>query len=305
MFLALDLPALLSALLAAVSCALIGNFLLLRRQAMLSDAISHAVFPGIVGAYFLLGSASTAAMLSGSMAAALLSILLIYLVSRLIDGETAIGLVFTAMFALGVLLLEQGNRSVHLDVEDALYGYMEGTIWPSLGREPFSLALLATMPYELGLLLATFLTAAAVTAAFHKQLLATTFDKDFAHTIGIRDPSIPLLALTCLAAVAGFNSVGAVLIIAMFVCPSAAAICLSDRFSTRLYLSLTFAVVAVLSGYAAAIFAPLYLPLEHSISAAGCIALVMAIIQLLAMLLGGKPGGKFVGGGNNSLASGG
>ena len=285
MFLALDMPALLSGLLAAVTCALIGNFLLLRGQAMLSDAISHSVFPGIVGAYLLLSSTSVWVMLGGSLAAAMLSVFFIHLASRVLESETAIGLVFTAMFAIGVLLLEQGSRSVHLDVEDALYGYMEGTIWPELAKEPpLSLGLLLDMPYELGLLFATFLAAVGLLTFSHRQLLATTFDEDFAHTIGIRNPSLPLLALTCLAAVAGFNAVGAVLIIAMFVCPSAAAICLSDRFATRLYLSVGFAITAVLVGYAAAIFAPLFLPVEHSLSAAGCIALLMAIIQLLAML---------------------
>lgn len=286
MFPALDLPALLGGLAAAITCSLIGNFLLLRKQVMLSDAVSHAVFPGIVAAYFLLGSASVAVMVGGSLVAAFLAVILIYFVNRILSEDVSIGLVFTNMFALGVLLLEQGNRAVHLDVEDALFGYMEGIIWPELaGDVSFSLQLLKTMPYELALLLACLAITALTLSLFHKQLLSYCLDRDFASSLRLADPSLPLLTVTCLAAVAGFNAVGAILIIAMFACPPSTALYLSDRFATRVWLSVGLATAATLLGYAAAVFAPQWLSIfglesEHSLSAAGCIALLMAMFQL-------------------------
>ena len=279
----IDIPAIVSGLAAAIGCGLVGNFLLLRKQAMLSDAISHSVFLGIVAGYLLGGSLG---ILTGSLVAAVATIWIIHLLVKklLMDSQVAVGVTFTAMFALGVLLLEQSNHSLHLDVEDALYGYLEGTIWPELTRMPFGVALLATMPYEVAMLLGAMAVAMAVVVFYFKELVATTFDGEFAKTLRLKDPSLVLLAATALIAVAGFNAVGAVLIVSMFVCPAAAASCLSDNLKTRLILTTLLATMAVLLGYALAVTVPLWTPLEYAISSSGSIALMLVLTQLAAML---------------------
>ncbi|MCU0854441.1 MAG: metal ABC transporter permease, partial [Rhodobacteraceae bacterium] len=124
-FVMLSLPPMVIGVLAAVACALPGNFLLLRRQALIGDAISHVVLPGIVAAFLVTGAVSTWPMMIGAAVAAVVAVVLIEVVRRVgrIEPGAAMGVVFTAMFAGGVLLLEQSDTSgVHLDVEHALYG---------------------------------------------------------------------------------------------------------------------------------------------------------------------------------------
>ena len=131
-FVALSLPPLLIGLCASMACALPGNFLILRKQALIGDAISHVVLPGIVVAFLVTGQVSTWPMMIGAAGAAITAVLLIELIRRVgrIESGAAMGVIFTSMFAAGVLLLEQSDTSqVHLDVEHALFGNLESLIW--------------------------------------------------------------------------------------------------------------------------------------------------------------------------------
>ena len=131
-FVALGLTPVLIAALASIACALPGNFLVLRKQALIGDAISHVVLPGIVVAYLLTGRVSTWPMMIGAAGAAVTAVILIETIRCLgrIEYGAAMGVVFTAMFAAGVLLLEQTDTGrVHLDVEHALFGNLEMLIW--------------------------------------------------------------------------------------------------------------------------------------------------------------------------------
>ena len=131
-FVFLSLVPLLVGVLASLSCALVGNFLVLRRQALIGDAVSHVVLPGIVMAFLVTGSVAAGPMLIGAGIAAVASVLLIELVRRVgrVEPGAAMGVVFTAMFAGGILLIERSDTSsVHLDVEHALYGNLESLVW--------------------------------------------------------------------------------------------------------------------------------------------------------------------------------
>jgi len=131
-FVQLSLVPLLIAVLAAVACALPGNFLLLRRQALIGDAISHVALPGIVAAFLITGRVSTWPMMLGAAGSAVVAVTVIEAIRRLgrIEPGAAMGVTFTSMFAAGVLLLEQSDTSrVHLDVEHALYGNLESLVW--------------------------------------------------------------------------------------------------------------------------------------------------------------------------------
>lgn len=189
-FVALSLPPMLIGTFAAMACALPGNFLLLRRQALIGDAISHVVLPGIVLAFLVTGAVATLPMMLGAGAAALIAVLLIETIRRIGRVETgaAMGVVFTAMFAGGVILLERSDTSsVHLDVEHALYGNLESLIWlDATGWE--SLAdpqALAGLPPELGRMLAVFSLTALAVALFWRWLKMTSFDEGFARVMGL------------------------------------------------------------------------------------------------------------------------
>jgi manganese/zinc/iron transport system permease protein len=296
-FLQFDFPSILLGVLAALSCGLIGNFLLLRGQSLMGDTISHVVLPGIVGGFLVAGAVSSWAMMGGAGLAAVLSVGLIELVRRVgrVEVQAAMGLVFTTMFALGVLMLEQtGARGVHLDVEHALYGSLESAVWlDATGWSAlFDPAMLALLPASVHRLAVVTLIVIGFILAFYKELKLSSFDPGLADSLGIPSKWIgfALVVITAVAAVAAFDAVGSILVIAMFVCPAATARMLTDSLSAQLWLSAAVAVVSGILGYLIAAFAPPLLGFPSSVSAAGTIALVAGVFQIAAMLLAPRYG---------------
>ncbi len=290
-FVALSLPPLVIGVLAAMACALPGNFLLLRRQALIGDAISHVVLPGIVVAFLITGLVAAIPMMLGAAAAALVAVLLIEGIRRLgnVEPGAAMGVVFTAMFAGGVLLLEQSDTSaVHLDVEHALYGNLESLIWldatgwASL-TDPQALA---TLPPELLRMAVALFVVAVATAVFWRPLKLSTFDEGFARSLGLPTGLIGLgiVVMAALAAVAAFDAVGSIIVIAMFICPPAAARLMTNRLEHQVAWSLVFATLSAVLGYVLAGYGPLWIGAETSVSAAGMIATVSGLILAAASL---------------------
>ncbi|MFP4328628.1 MAG: metal ABC transporter permease [Paracoccaceae bacterium] len=299
-FVAFSLPPILIGVLAAVACALPGNFLLLRRQALIGDAISHVVLPGIVLGFLVTGTLATWPMMLGAGAAALLAVGLIEAVRRLgrIEPGAAMGVVFTAMFAGGVLLLERSDTSsVHLDVEHALMGNLESLIWLDATGWGSLLdpAALAGLPPELPRLALTLLVVAGFLALFWRPLKISTFDEGFARVMGMRTGALGLglVAVSAMAAVAAFDAVGSIIVIAMFICPPAAARLMTDRLERQVGWSVAFATLSAVLGYVLAGYGPLWLGGSHALSAAGMIATVSGVILALAARFGPcrKPAG--------------
>lgn len=292
-FVALSLSPLLIGVLAAVTCALPGNFLLLRRQALIGDAISHVVLPGIVVAFLLTGRVAALPMMLGAAGAALVSVLLIEAVRRTarIEAGAAMGVIFTTLFAAGVLLLEQSDTSgVHLDVEHALYGNLESLIW--LDATGWASLLdpvaLAGLPHELPRMAVALMIVALAIAVMWRPLAITTFDEGFAATLGlpVRAIGLALVMLAALAAVAAFDAVGSIIVIAMFICPPAAARMMTDRLLPQVMWSVGFAILSAVLGYVLAGYGPLWLGFANSVSAAGMIATVSGLILGVTMLVG-------------------
>lgn len=291
-FLQYDLPSILLGVLAALCCGLLGNFLVLRRQSLMGDTISHVVLPGIVGGFLVAGVVSSWAMMGGAALAAVAAVGLIELVRRLGRVETgaAMGVVFTTMFALGVLMLEQtGARDVHLDVEHALYGSLESAVWldAAAWEDLLDPDKLATLPESVFRLAVVTLLVVAFLVLFYKELQVTTFDPGLADSLGIssRWMGFALVVMVAIAAVAAFDAVGSILVIAMFVCPAATARMLTDSLPRQIWLSGAVAVASGVLGYLTAAFGPAIFGFASSVSAAGTIALIAGLIQLAAMLL--------------------
>jgi manganese/zinc/iron transport system permease protein len=292
-FVPLSLVPLLTGVFVAVACALPGNFLVLRRQALIGDAISHVVLPGIVVAFLLTGTVSTWPMLLGAAVAAVVAVIAIEGVRRLgkIEAGAAMGVIFTAMFAGGVLLLEQSDTSsVHLDVEHALYGNLESLIWLDASGWPSLVdpVALAGLPVELPRMALTLVFVAAFIAVFWRPLSISTFDEGFARSIGIRTGplGLALVIVAAIAAVAAFDAVGSIIVIAMFICPPAAARMMTNRLAHQIVWSCGFAVLAAVSGYVLAGYGPLWLGFAASVSAAGMIATVSGVILGVAACFG-------------------
>lgn len=293
LFLQLNLPPLVIGVLVAMACALPGNFLLLRRQALIGDAISHVVLPGIVAAFLLTGSVATWPMLAGAMGAALVAALLIEAVRRIgrVEPGAAMGVVFTGMFALGVMLLERSDTSrVHLDVEHALYGNLESLVWFAATdmTSLFDPAALAELPPQLPRIAGVLAFAMLFLALVRRPLTIATFDEAYARSIGIRVDALgfALVGLTAIVAVAAFEAVGSILVIAMFICPPAAARLMTNRLGMQIAWSMVFAALSGTLGYVLAGFGPIWLGGDNAVSAAGMIATVAGLLLGLACLYG-------------------
>ncbi|WP_340298039.1 MULTISPECIES: metal ABC transporter permease [unclassified Roseobacter] len=294
-FVPLSLPPILIGILAAIACALPGNFLVLRKQALIGDAISHVVLPGIVLAFLVTQALDAWAMLLGAGAAALFAVVMIDVIKRVsrIEMGAIMGVVFTTLFALGVLLLEQSSASsIHLDVEHALMGNLESLIWLE-ARGWASLldpVALAGLPPELPRLALTLALIIVLLILFWRPLTLSTFDEGYAESLGlsVRTISLGLVMVAALAAVTAFDAVGSIIVIAMFICPAAAARLVTDRLRSQIWWSVGFATLSASLGYVLAGYGPLWIGLENSVSAAGMIAAVSGLILALTAVFGPK-----------------
>ncbi|PRY24948.1 manganese/zinc/iron transport system permease protein [Aliiruegeria haliotis] len=292
-FVILSLTPILIGIFTAIACALPGNFLVLRKQALIGDAISHVVLPGIVVAFLVTGTVGTWPMMIGAAAASILAVILIEAIRRLgrIETGAAMGVVFTSMFAGGVLLLERSDTStVHLDVEHALMGNLESLIWlDATGWESLvDPVALAGLPPELLRIFLTMLGVIGFLWVFWRPLKISTFDEGFARVIGMRTGALgmALVIVSAIAAVAAFDAVGSIIVIAMFICPPAAARLMTNRLEHQVAWSVVFAVISAILGYVLAGYGPLWLGGTDAVSAAGMIATVSGLILALAVAFG-------------------
>lgn len=284
-FFQIDFPAMTTALFAALVCALAGNFLVLRREALLGDALSHAVLPGIVVGFLLSGTRAALPMILGAAGAAIIAALLVHFVRRYgrVEPGAALGVVFTIMFALGVVMLEQGAaHRVDLDPDCVLYGQLETILWLQ-ATGPGSLldsTALAALPRQLVTLAGTFVVLAALTAWFWKEIQISTFDPELATALGIPAQffRFGVTLAAAIATVVSFEAAGSILVIALIVCPAASARFLVNRYGPQLAVSLALAAIAAIGGYAAAAFGPGVFGASHSLSAAGMIAALSGIL---------------------------
>ncbi|MEI6158396.1 MAG: metal ABC transporter permease [Roseococcus sp.] len=277
-FLRLDLPALLAAILAGGTCGLLGSFLVLRRESLLGDALSHAVLPGIVLGFALTGLRSAGPMLMGALGAALLATLAIGWVKRAARLETgaATGLVFTGFFAAGLVLLEvTGARSADFDVDCVLFGQLETLVWLEANglASFFDPVALAGLPRQLGLLAAVAVVAALVVALCWRPFQLIAFDPAFAASLGLRVGrwEMGLNLLIAAAAVAAFESVGSILVVAMLVCPAVALRLVTDRYPVQVLGGAALGAGLGAAGVLLAGPLPAALGLSFSLNAAGLI----------------------------------
>jgi len=296
-FLQLDLPPLLAAALAGMTCGLLGSFLLLRRESLIGDAISHAVLPGIVLGFAASGARTGWPMLLGATLAALLATLSITALRRAarLEAGAATGIVFTGFFAAGLVLLEvTGARAVDLDVDCVLFGQIETLVWTEGARGLSALLdaeALAGLPRQLGLLAAVAAASLAFVLLAWRPLLLLCFDPDWAAVQGfrVRALEVALNLLVAAAAVAAFEAVGSILVVAMLVCPAAAVRLLAPRYAVQVWGGAALGAGLGVLGVALAGPVPAALGATVSVSAAGTIGALGGLAVLLAALRRATP----------------
>ena len=264
---------LLTGSLVGITCGMTGVYLILRKTAMIADAISHTVLFGIVVAFMVTQSLNGFWMLVG---AAIAGVLTTYLVQLLQTGglqeDAAIGVVFTSLFALGVLFITLFAGNVHLDVEHVLMGEIAFVPWDTWSLFGFE------MPKAVWMLLFVLALNILFLFLFYKELKVTTFDPVFAMSIGL--PIIVMhyayMTLVSLTTVSAFDSVGAVLVVAMLIGPAATAYLISKSVRGMITWSMIFGVTAAISGYYAAKL--------WNTSIAGMMAGMVGVLFLLVFL---------------------
>lgn len=266
--------------LVATSCALVGCFLILRRLAMLSDAISHAALPGIVMAFLLTGGVGLVPALIGAGAFGLLTVAATDFLERhgRVQTDAAIGVVFTVFFALGVVMISALATGIHLDAEHVLFGeilFAPFNTWPILGLEIPRAAVIMGGLTILNLLFVSLC---------YKQLKVCAFDPQLAASIGISVAfwHYALMGAVSITAVASFESVGVVIVVAMLIVPANTAYMLTDRLGAMLVLAVIAGILGVLGGYGLAFL------LDGSI--AGAMATVSGALFVLAALFSPRHG---------------
>jgi len=232
----------------AAACALPGAFLILRRMAMMSDAISHTVLLGIVLAFFLVGDLTSPVLILGAAAVGVLTISLVVLLerTRLVKEDAAIGLVFPALFSLAVILISRFAGNVHLDADAVLLGE------PALA--PFDRMLVFGRdigPRGFYLMGGILLINLAFITIFYKELKLSTFDAGLAATLGFAPVVLhyALMSLVSITVVGAFDVVGSVLVVALMIAPPAAAYLLTDRLARMLGLSVVMGAISAVGGY--------------------------------------------------------
>ena len=263
--------------LVAVSCSLLGCFLILRRMAMIGDAISHAVLPGIVIAFLISGSRESVPMLIG---AGLLGVFSTFLIEFFhskakLQSDAAIGITFTWLFALGIILISAFAGQVDLDQDCVLYGEI-AYVPIDLLFSPGGINLGPKAVWVLGITLVIIIF---FIVTFYKELFITTFDPAFAISIGYAVTlwHYLLMGVVSLTTVAAFESVGAILVVAFLIVPAATAYLLTHNLKTMLWLSSLLGVASTVGGYLLALW------LNGSIT--GAIATVSGVIFALVLVL--------------------
>ena len=271
----------LTGFLASASCALLGTFLVLRKMSLLGDALSHAVLPGIAIAFLISDSRAIIPMFVGAALCGLLTTLLIEFFHRNwnVQEDASIGIVFTALFALGVVLVTAYAGQVDIDQECVLYGEIAYTPWDRLIWNGSDVG-----PRPVWILNVVFLLNMLFVCTFYKELRIASFDSAMAMSVGINATLIHylLMGMVSLTTVASFESVGAILVVAMFIVPGASAYLWSNRLITILCLAVVFGVLSAWVGYwSAGIW-------DSSI--AGAIVVVAGLIFLLSLLFSPNQG---------------
>lgn len=238
----------LTAIFTAISCAVLGAFLVLRKMTMVGDAISHAVLPGIAIAYLLSQSRASLPMFLGAALVGVFATVVIEILSKKwkVQSDASIGMTFTTLFALGVVLITFWSDKVDLDQECVLYGeiaFVPFNTWTMAGKSMGPIAL-----WTSGILLVLVLI---YTLVGYKGLLMSSFNADYAAVlgIGIGAWNLSLMSMVSLATVVSFESVGAILVVALLVAPAASAYLISSQLKTMIGLSALFGFTGSLGGY--------------------------------------------------------
>jgi manganese/zinc/iron transport system permease protein len=277
----IELEIQLVAVVVAVACSLAGVFLVLRRLALMSDAISHTVLLGIVLVFFVTRDITSPLLIFGAAAVGVATVALVELLRRtqLVREDASIGLVFTALFSIAVILISRYAGSVHLDTDAVLLGEIAFAPFRRLEVNGTDLG-----PRTLWVMGGVLLLNVTFITLLYKELKLSTFDPGLAAALGFSPVLLhyAFMTVVSITAVGAFDAVGSILVVALMVAPPATAYLLTDSLFRMLLLSALTAAAAALLGFWTAWIV--------DASIAGCMAAAAGALFLLAFLLAPERG---------------
>jgi manganese/zinc/iron transport system permease protein len=238
----------LIAVVVAIACAIPGVFLVLRKMALISDAISHSILPGIVIGFFITQDLNSPLLILLAALTGLLTVVLVEMIQKtgLVKEDTAIGLVFPSLFSIGVIMIAKNANDVHLDVDAVLLG--------ELAFAPFDRLLISGMdfgPKSLWVMGIVLLITILLLFLFFKELKVSTFDAGLSSALGF-SPIVMhygLMSVSSITVVGAFDAVGAILVVALMIAPAAIAYLLTSDLKKMLWISIGFGVFSAIAGY--------------------------------------------------------
>lgn len=261
----------------AVSCGLLGTFLMLRKMAMTGDAISHSVLPGIVIAFMISGSREGFAMIIGAgLFGVLATVLIEYLVSKVkLQADASIGITFTFLFAVGIILITFFANQVDLDQDCVLYGeiaYVPIDLWITSNNTNMG-------PRVLYLALVNLTLIVLFISLFYKELKLSTFDPQFAAAMGLSTTAINygLMGMVSYTTVSSFEAVGAILVVAFLAVPPAIAYLWTKDLKKLLGLTVLIGIMISFFGY--------YMAYYINSSIAGAMATVAGLMLAFSIVV--------------------
>ena len=265
----------------AIACAIPGTFLVLRKMALISDAISHSILPGLVLGFFITHDLNSPLLIIMAALSGVVTVVLVEFIqkTKLVKEDTAIGLVFPVLFSIGVIMIAKNANDVHLDTDAILLG--------ELAFAPFDRFLVDGSdlgPKSLWIIGTILLITIGLLFAFFKELKISTFDAGLATALGFSPIMIHygLMSVASITIVGSFDAVGAILVVALMIAPAATAYLLTDNLKKMLALSIIFGVFSAISGYWLAHW------LDASIS--GSMTTILGIVFLIVYLFAPKRG---------------
>ncbi len=271
----------LIASLVAIACAIPGTFLVLRKMSMISDAISHSILPGIVIAFFLTQDLNSPLLILFAALTGVLTVVLVEKIqqTKLVKEDTAIGLVFPALFSIGVILIAKFANDIHLDVDAVLLGELAFTPFDRVYYDGVDIGPKSLITIIVILAITLFLL-----FAFFKELKLSTFDAGLASSLGFSPIVLHygLMSVASVTTVGAFDAVGAILVVALMIAPAASAYLLTTNLKKMIVLACTIGVFSAISGYWVA----------HSLDAsiAGSIATMLGVVFLIVYLFAPSKG---------------
>ena len=269
-----EIEIIIIASLVAIACAIPGVFLVLRKMSLMSDAIGHSILLGIILSFFIIKDVSSPLLIIGAALTGVLTVTMTEIIINTgkLKEDASIGLVFPFLFSIGVILITKYAGSVHIDTDAVLLG--ELAFAPFHRAEFFSIDL----PVSIWIVSAILFVNVLFVLLFYKELKIATFDPGLATALGFSPQLLhyALMTLVSITTVGAFDSVGAVLVVALMIAPPATAYLLTNDLLFMILLSSFFGILSAVSGYFVANY--------FNASIAGSIAMMTGVFFFLAFL---------------------